>query len=247
MRASSPSPTSPARDRAVLVLFAIGCSRGVLSPPGAPDAGIGAAAEVGASIDVAEAGMTAADASAPAEAGAPFSGLKVAPAPTQAAATFDPGDENPGASPDGWDLCPAGQLVSAPREGRTDPPGPHGTRYLIYDPQAPKDPAPGYEAQLYFYFGAPPAGVRGLWLDLTKVDGDPADAALVLYAVDEICGAPRMLARHALAPVLRAGAWVTACAPLAEGEVTQALGLRFEGRAAEIGVDAVRFGPPCPP
>jgi hypothetical protein len=238
-------PDLTVRDRVFLVLLAIGCSRDGLSPPAAPDAGSHFVVDAGA-VDAGAIG-DGADASAAADTGAAPTELKVAPAPAEAAVTIDPGDENQGHGPDGWDLCPAGQLTRAPREGRADPPALRGGRYLIYDPQAPKLPPPRSEAQLYFYFGAPPNGVHGLWLDLIRVSGDVADATLALYAVDEICAAPRLLARHALAPVLRADGWLTACAPLEPGDVVEALGLRFEGSTAEIGLDAVRFGPACPP
>jgi hypothetical protein len=158
-------------------------------------------------------------------------------------------DEVPGGSPDGWDLCGQG-LSKAPREGKGDPPAVRGQNYLLYRSEdARRAPAvPERVAQAYFYFGAPVSlADKGLWMELSLVSGQAAPATFSLYAVDKVCSRSALVATYALTPVLQTpGRWTTTCFPLPAGLRVDGLGFRLDATDAEIGVDAFRFGPPCP-
>jgi hypothetical protein len=158
-------------------------------------------------------------------------------------------DENPGGTPDGWDLCQS-DLVAGPRAGKSDPPASRGAQYLLYSlatPQPSPDPARPL-AQAYFYFGQPLAsGGKGLYFDATLVSGNAAGATLELYSVDKVCQKPASLGRYSLSALLvTPGKWATTCVALPFGLLLDGLGVRLQAASAELGVDAFRFGPPCP-
>jgi hypothetical protein len=157
-------------------------------------------------------------------------------------------DEAPGGSPDGWDLCRDG-LVAAPRMGRSDPPASRGDRYLLYssDRVPAASPAPPL-AQAYFYFGQRLApGGKGLWFDAMLVSGS-AEATFELSAVDEVCEKPAPLGSFSMSPLLAtSGRWATTCVELPTGQLLKGLGIRLVAANADIGLDAFRLGPPCPP
>jgi hypothetical protein len=156
-------------------------------------------------------------------------------------------DETPGGSPDGWDFCRNG-LVGAPRPGKSDPPASRGDRYWLYSsPQPGTDPAPPL-AQAYFYFGQRLApGGKGLWFDATLVSGS-ADATFELFAVDKVCEKPAPLGSFSMSPLLATpGRWASTCVELPVGQLLDGLGIRLVAANAEIGLDAFRLGPPCPP
>jgi hypothetical protein len=235
---------------ASLSLLAACSSRAVPAPSGIDDAAIpladAAAADGAAAAEVAVVDTTR-DVG---ESGPPALG-PVTPAPPAMGdgRLADVPDENPGGTPDGWDFCQS-DLVAGPRAGKSDPPASRGARYWLYSPATPQpspDPARPL-AQAYFYFGQPLAsGGKGLYFDATLVSGTAAGATLELYSVDEVCQKPVSLGGYSLSALLvMPGKWATTCITLPSGLLLNGLGVRLEAAKAELGVDAFRFGPPCP-
>jgi hypothetical protein len=209
------------------------------APVTAPDGG---ASSLDATADLA----VAADA---VEAGLPVLSPTAGAPPVAGDGKFaDVPDDIQGGSPNGWDLCGAPGLSAAPREGKVDPPAVRGSRYLVYRTEdAQRGPIPPVVSQAYFYFD-PPVSLfgRGLWIDFVRLSGSP-QATFSLYAVDKVCEQPAPLGTFSLERVLQnQGTWTTTCVRLAAGAPVTALGVRLDAADAEIGVDALRFGPACP-
>ncbi len=162
-----------------------------------------------------------------------------------------------GGTPNGWDFCFAG-LTLCPYSCDGAPPVSRGSRYIRYSggsgrscpsscPDAQNCPSSCPDAQVFAYFTPLiAANTRiGVWFDLVRLGGDPLDATLTIYRTagcltQETLGTWRMTAVLSEPQV-----WKTTCANITPSEPAGELGFRFDG-SGDIGLDALRFGPPCP-
>jgi len=217
-----------------------GCGARSLEPLGAQDAG-----QVGDSAGIVEVG----------DAGNILRAVSPLPSNDQRLATF--GNGPPGTPGDGWDSCRRG-LTRAPNGCATCPPPSRGTSYLRYmgllrDPDCLPNPGqvcpPLNDSQIYAYF-APPITADaplGLWFDLVHIGGDPSDAALKIYATDEVCKTLEPLGTWRLEDILMGGPeWKTACVTLNPSAPLSNIGFSFSGGQVDLGFEAPRFGPACP-
>lgn len=154
-----------------------------------------------------------------------------------------------GESGTGWDLCSAGFTLSSNDCGAC--PAARGEQFLVVgrtsatEPSEPSEPAEPERPQAYFYFH-PATTASALWLDVAWLAG-ARSARLSLWETDTVCssqGAPKV---YELSPLLTgpSGAWTTACVPLTDLGPFAGLGFRI-ATSGRLGLDALRFGPPCP-
>jgi hypothetical protein len=139
----------------------------------------------------------------------------------------------------GWDLCSAELLTS--RQECVACSAARGSYFLIADATPPVDAS---RPQFYFYFQKSQSS-PALWIDFAWLSG-PRSAELSLSETDTMCD-PRSEPRvFDLAPLLTgsAGVWSSACIPLDPTVKLQGLGFRLR-TAGRVGIDAIRFGPPC--
>ena len=151
----------------------------------------------------------------------------------------------------GWDTCPADlPLTDSPVGDATLPAARRGQRYLISTaPPATRPlPQPGVPSmpQAYWFLDQP-GSAAGLWIDLVAIGGSVAHARLSAYETDAICVVQRALASVDLDRGLEVpGQWGTACLDLTGAGLFKFIGIRIDSDTGRVGVDAVRFGPPCP-
>lgn len=142
----------------------------------------------------------------------------------------------------GWDNCSPGLLTS--RRECVACPAARGMDFLIAGAAPPDVPVEPGRPQFYFYFQEPQSSAA-LWVDFAWLSG-PRSAQLSLWETNTLCdpqGEPQVFD---LAPLLLgpSGAWSSACIPLDESHKLQGLGFRIN-TAGRVGIDAIRFGPPC--
>jgi hypothetical protein len=105
------------------------------------------------------------------------------------------------------------------------------------------------DAQIYALFRpALDANVpQGLWFDLIRIAGSPADTTLTIYATDVMCLTVENLGTWEMADVLSGPAqWRSSCVTLTPHQVTSQIGFRFSSADVDLGMQGLRFGPPCP-
>ncbi len=156
----------------------------------------------------------------------------------------DIGDAQAG---DGWDWC-----TGEPRLVRSTalpcaacPAATRGSEFVIATPAVDKSPtASGTVPQGYFFFDEL-TRADAVWFDALWINGS-RNAKLSLWPTNPVCeptGPARVLDLHGL--FTEPGQWVTACVSLDDLQPFRGLALRIDG-AGTLGVDAFRFGPPCP-
>jgi hypothetical protein len=144
----------------------------------------------------------------------------------------------------GWDYCPtrtSGVFIST----KELPPS-VGTRFGRFtsgpcmDSCSPDNPV---EAQL-FLWGLPPNPRPALYVDMINEATIAPEGRLRFYGVDEVCGSEEMLADVDLEALLLEHEWSTRCIPLKSTDRV-GFGIAVQGGSFDIGLDALRFGPPC--
>ena len=130
-----------------------------------------------------------------------------------------------------------------------------GTSYLRYT-------APNYnlptsacsvlgcpDSQIYVLFTpAIDANVpQGLWFDLIRIGGSAADTTVTIYATDSMCMTIESLGTWEMADVLSGPAqWRSSCVNMTPHQATSQIGFRFSSADIDLGMQGLRFGPPCP-
>lgn len=149
-----------------------------------------------------------------------------------------------GDSGTGWDLCSAGFTRSSDECGGC--PAARGERFLVVGPTIADEPAGTDRPQAYFYFDTATTA-SALWFDVTWLEG-ARSAQLSLSETDSYCDSRGAAKVYELSPLLSdgSGVWTTACVPLGDLGPFTGLGFRI-ATAGRLGLDALRFGPPCPP
>jgi hypothetical protein len=118
--------------------------------------------------------------------------------------------------------------------------------FLIAQAPAAGTPVDAERPQFYLYF-EPPESAPSLWIDFAWLSG-PRAAELSLWETNTFCeplGEARVFDISALLtePV---GQWTSACIRLDSSTELHGLGFRLSA-AGRVGIDAIRFGPPCRP
>jgi len=152
---------------------------------------------------------------------------------------------------DGWDFCRSKHpgLVTAPVEL-----SPYdGMRYLGFDSTLACPDCDEYRAdlQVLFWFDAPiPAGAtRYLYFDVANYGVKPPTGTLVFGSVRapsmDVCSSSEVLANIPLEALAISGEWQTRCVAITPEVEFSTFGLYVADGTFQIGLDALRFGPPC--
>jgi len=151
----------------------------------------------------------------------------------------------------GWDLC-----LNTPSWRRYEsipcnhcPAAQRGDDYLIIGPHTGEGTAASGTSlpQAYFYFH-PPISAAALWLDIAYFEGERTGwlelLPTTLYC--EPTGEPR---HFELRQMLEGptGKWSSTCVPLTDFGLLDGLGFSLGSEGGVFAVDALRFGPACPP
>jgi hypothetical protein len=151
----------------------------------------------------------------------------------------------------GWDMC-ATKTPGKPTHPTTG--GAQGSSYLRFEAGgcegvcAATNPS---AAQAYAWFSAAPSATAkmGLYFDVLNAGGSDATGALRFYGTDLICQQDSVLAEIDLARLLArlpmSATWSTRCVTVTGPGADTAIGLSVSGGAHQIGIDALRLGPPC--
>jgi hypothetical protein len=147
----------------------------------------------------------------------------------------------------GWDTC-TGEPSFTPSTASTCSECPAATRgdvFVVAKPTVGAGPVvPGSVPQAYFFFDES-TRADALWFDALWIDGG-AEANLSLWPAGPVCEPTSPARVFGLRTLFtQPGQWVTACVPLDDWQPFMALALRVDS-AGTLGLDAFRFGPPCP-
>ncbi len=159
-----------------------------------------------------------------------------------------------GGTPIGFDACPTSTAgLSRNQPGDSPAPG-HSSRYLRFDSSGPCDAShacnPAYgKAQIEFWFEPPLTAFQayGLWLEAVNIDDSRPSGTLHIVAPDAPgCGdAAQSLAIVPLAALELSQVWQTRCVPIQPVTSVKAIDLYVDSGSFRIGLEALRFGPPC--
>lgn len=152
-------------------------------------------------------------------------------------------EDNPGY---GWDTC----HTHTPERLSRQPGGSEGSTYLSFqsddDGFPMESPSESSSAsQLYFWFEAPSAITDHLYFDAKNFGAAPATGVLRFYGTDVFCGNERLLLEVTLDQLELQATWEARCVTLTGLREHQGLGLAVSSGAHSLGLDALRFGPPC--
>ncbi|MEO6600021.1 MAG: hypothetical protein ABIQ16_09135 [Polyangiaceae bacterium] len=101
------------------------------------------------------------------------------------------------------------------------------------------------DSQIYLWFNAQPSSAMGLYFDVLNFSAEPPIGALTLAAVDHLCVSVGQSAQAALSELALAPTWQTRCIDLPALNADEWLGITVSGASFQIGLDALRLGPPC--
>lgn len=149
----------------------------------------------------------------------------------------------------GWDTCytrtPA--TLSLPETGAS-----HGSRFVRFDtagaagPWSPTNPS---ASLLYLWFTTAPSATAemGIYFDAKTFDaaGAVPSGLLQLYGTDKLCEQESALAELELGRLQLSSDWATRCVTVTGPGAHAAIGLALSGGSHQIGIDALRLGPPC--
>ncbi len=154
----------------------------------------------------------------------------------------------------GFDTCPTSTPgLSRYLPGDSPAPG-HGSRYLRFDSSVPCDAGHACysaygKAQIAFWFEPPLTAFQayGLWLEAVSLDDSRPSGALHLVASD---GPPcddsaQSLAIVPLAALELSPVWETRCVPIWPVASVTDIDLYVDSGSFRIGLESLRFGPPC--
>ncbi len=156
----------------------------------------------------------------------------------------DIGDALPGF---GWDWCGGEpRLMSSTALPCADcPPATRGDVFVIATPAVSGGSLVALTVPQGYFFFDQPTRADAVWFDAMSING-ATDATLSVWPSDTVCqpiGPAHVLDLHAL--FTQRGQWVTACVPLTDLDAFRGLAIRIDSAGA-LGLDAFRFGPPCP-
>ncbi len=156
----------------------------------------------------------------------------------------DIGDTRPGL---GWDWCTGEPrlVTSTALPCANCPAATRGNVFVIATPAVNGGSLDVSDTPQTLFFFDEPTRADAIWFDAMSING-ATDAKLSVWPSEIACqpsGPARVFDLRAL--FTRRGQWVTACVPLTDFDAFRGLALRIDSAGA-LGLDAFRFGPPCP-
>lgn len=147
----------------------------------------------------------------------------------------------------GWDTCythTAGK-VTHPATG-----GSEGSSFVTFETAGCEDvcsPTNPSASHLYAWFsGAPSATAKmGLYFDIKNLGDAGASGVLRFYGTDIVCEQDSVLAEIPLARLQMSSGWSTRCVTVIGPGADTAIGISVSDGAHNVGIDALRLGPPC--
>jgi hypothetical protein len=148
---------------------------------------------------------------------------------------------------DGWDMC---YTRTPGKHTRVDTGGANGNAYLLFQSGACEGGCMATNpsaAHAYSWFSTAPSATAkmGLYFDVRNAAGADATGTLRFYGTDLICQQDSVLAEIDLARLPMSATWSTRCVTVTGPGADTAIGLSVSGGSHEIGIDALRLGPPC--
>ena len=162
-----------------------------------------------------------------------------------------PGGSFEGRLGDGWDICNTtrpGLVLSA------EPGSPsHGERLLHFDSAEPcprcAEASGEYHVVLSVEPPIPIGQAASLYFDVINLAETPPTGVLVFgtlrLTATNLCGLLDVLATAPLAELDSTAAWQTRCVGFTPPEELDLIGFYVGDGAFNVGLDALRFGPPC--
>lgn len=152
-------------------------------------------------------------------------------------------EESPGF---GWDLC---YTRTPGKVEQTEAAAGHGSHFIEISAApcvSPCDSSATSDAQLYLWLteGTRAPASSGLYVELANLGSDPAMGSFELYAADRYCESQVPLLSVPLEVLAPSAAWTTRCFEVGLTDEDR-LGIAVRGDAFHVGLDAIRFGPPC--
>lgn len=154
---------------------------------------------------------------------------------------------------DGWDFCPSKHPGATLMEGSDR--SSDGDAWLAFDSRKSCSAssacrAEGSDTQVGFWLGTPlPAGVPlHLYFDAINLGQETPSGTLHVHVVDVMqtgCMSAGALATIPLGDLELTSDWSTRCVSFTPNVPLDVLGLYVTGSAFQLGLDALRFGPPC--
>jgi hypothetical protein len=105
----------------------------------------------------------------------------------------------------------------------------------------------GGDAQVGFWLDAViPAGEAvHLYFDVTNLAPAQPTGSLVVDAIEEACVSSELLVTVPLTELDLDASWQTRCVSFVPNASFQTFGVHVTGGSFNVGLDVVRFGPPC--
>jgi len=149
----------------------------------------------------------------------------------------------------GWDTC-ASRTFGAGRHVPTG--GSEGSAYFRFDwdevcTDCKTDATRPSAAMVYLWFSTEVSATEdmGLYFDAVNEASAEPTGVLRFYGTDELCVGEDVLAEIDLSRLQLSSSWATRCAMVSGPGAYRAIGLADSGGMHQIGVDALRLGPPC--
>lgn len=151
---------------------------------------------------------------------------------------------------DGWDAC--GSYHPDPEYVKDASSASHGERFVIFDSNTPCPGCNQWTNDLQVVLGlndAIPAEAQHLYFDVVNLGESAASGVLTVGAIyaatTNLCQSNAILASVPLQDLALSSKWQTRCVSFTPEQRVDALGLYVSDGSFRIGLDALRFGPPC--
>jgi hypothetical protein len=151
---------------------------------------------------------------------------------------------------DGWDFCFTNKAGAKIVRDDSEPKASTGISYMSFDSSLECTGVcspDGDDAQFGFWLDAqvPAAEPVHLYFDAINLADEAPSGILQIDSLDGLCGTTEPLATIELEELSLTLDWQTRCATFAPTAPFQVFGAYVLGEAFHIGLDALRFGPPC--
>jgi|GEM_PF-4663613 len=100
-------------------------------------------------------------------------------------------------------------------------------------------------SELYWWWKPTPDLRENLYFDAKNLASTAASGSIRFYGTDHLCGGEQLLLEVDLGLLELLPTWATRCVTVPGLRTHEALGIAVTGGPHSIGLDALRFGPPC--
>jgi hypothetical protein len=150
---------------------------------------------------------------------------------------------------DGWDACGSKHPGLVPSTGEAS----DGAGFLLFDSSLACERCAERKADLqvvlWFATEIPAGAASYLYFDVADLGDQPATGTLAFSSVhapsSDACTTSEVLAKVPLEQLYATPTWQTRCVAFTPQAAFMQLGLYVADGTFEIGLDALRFGPPC--